>query len=123
MDASSPSLNVHRQEVEKILRELEVDKKPRIEVMNKIDLLSPAEQICAKRQRDCGFGSNHSRPGKPVDCSRCGARRGPAGGTRNGDSAERGRETRRARRWDKPFSTEPSAMKPYICWSEDRLHC
>jgi GTP-binding protein HflX len=39
MDASSPSLDIHRQEVEKILRELEVDKKPRIEVMNKIDLL------------------------------------------------------------------------------------
>ncbi len=44
MDASSPSLNVHREEVEKVLRELEVEKKPRIEVMNKIDLLSPAEQ-------------------------------------------------------------------------------
>jgi GTP-binding protein HflX len=39
MDASSPSVDVHRQEVEKILRDLEVDKKPRIEVMNKIDLL------------------------------------------------------------------------------------
>lgn len=43
MDASSPSLDVHREEVEKVLRELEVDKKPRIEVMNKIDLL-PLEQ-------------------------------------------------------------------------------
>ncbi|HTU49489.1 MAG TPA: GTPase HflX [Acidobacteriaceae bacterium] len=43
MDASSPSVDVHRQEVEKILRELEVDKKPRIEVMNKIDLLAEGE--------------------------------------------------------------------------------
>ncbi|MEO6829395.1 MAG: GTPase HflX, partial [Acidobacteriaceae bacterium] len=43
MDASSPSLDVHREEVEKVLRELEVDKKPRIEAMNKLDLLSPVE--------------------------------------------------------------------------------
>ncbi|MGC2250371.1 MAG: GTPase HflX [Acidobacteriaceae bacterium] len=43
MDASSPSVDVHRQEVEKILRDLEVDKKPRIEVMNKIDLLPEGE--------------------------------------------------------------------------------
>ena len=45
MDASSPSVDVHRQEVEKILRELEVDKKPRIEVMNKIDLLPEGEPV------------------------------------------------------------------------------
>jgi GTP-binding protein HflX len=45
MDASSPSVDVHRQEVEKILRELEVDKKPRIEVMNKIDLLPEGESV------------------------------------------------------------------------------
>lgn len=44
MDASSPSLDVHRQEVEKILRELEVENKPRIEIMNKIDLLPPEER-------------------------------------------------------------------------------
>lgn len=43
MDASSPSVDVHRREVEKILRELEVDKKPRIEVMNKVDLLPEGE--------------------------------------------------------------------------------
>jgi len=43
MDASSPSLDVHREEVEKVLRELEVDKKPRLEVMNKIDLLSAGQ--------------------------------------------------------------------------------
>ncbi|MHB1744122.1 MAG: GTPase HflX [Acidobacteriaceae bacterium] len=45
MDAASPSVDVHRQEVEKILRELEVDKKPRIEVMNKIDLLPEEERV------------------------------------------------------------------------------
>ncbi len=44
MDASSASLDVHRQEVEKILRDLEVDKKPRIEVMNKVDLLPEEER-------------------------------------------------------------------------------
>ncbi len=44
MDASSESLDVHREEVEKVLRELEVDKKPRVEVMNKIDLLPANEQ-------------------------------------------------------------------------------
>lgn len=44
MDASSPSVDVHRQEVEKILRDLEVDKNPRIEVMNKIDLLTDGER-------------------------------------------------------------------------------
>ena len=43
MDASSPSLDVHREEVEKVLRELEVEKKPRIEVMNKVDLLPEEE--------------------------------------------------------------------------------
>ncbi|MHB8301951.1 MAG: GTPase HflX [Acidobacteriaceae bacterium] len=39
MDASSESLDVHREEVEKVLKELEVETKPRIDVMNKCDLL------------------------------------------------------------------------------------
>ncbi len=39
MDASSESLASHREEVEKVLKELEVADKPRIEVMNKCDLL------------------------------------------------------------------------------------
>ncbi|MGB8481594.1 MAG: GTPase HflX [Acidobacteriaceae bacterium] len=47
MDASSQSVDVHRQEVEKILRDLEVDNKPRIEVMNKVDLL-PEEERAGK---------------------------------------------------------------------------
>ncbi|MGC1783829.1 MAG: GTPase HflX [Acidobacteriaceae bacterium] len=49
MDASSASLDVHREEVEKVLRELEVENKPRVEVMNKIDLL-PKEQRISRRQ-------------------------------------------------------------------------
>ena len=44
MDASSASLDVHREEVEKVLRELEVESKPRVEVMNKIDLLSKEQR-------------------------------------------------------------------------------
>lgn len=41
MDASSPSLDVHCEEVQKVLRELGVENKPRIDVMNKVDLLPP----------------------------------------------------------------------------------
>lgn len=44
IDASSASLEVHREEVRKVLQELEADKKPRIEAMNKVDLLNPEEQ-------------------------------------------------------------------------------
>jgi GTPase len=60
MDASSPSVDVHRQEVEKILRELEVDKKPRIEVMNKIDLLPEDE---AAKGKDILAVSAHAKTG------------------------------------------------------------
>ncbi len=49
MDASSASLDVHREEVEKVLRELEVDKKLRVEVMNKIDLLPPEERTASRK--------------------------------------------------------------------------
>ena len=50
MDASSESLSSHREEVEKVLKELEVADKPRIEVMNKSDLLPP-EQRAAPETR------------------------------------------------------------------------
>lgn len=43
MDAASPSLQIHRQEVEKVLKELEADSTLRIDVLNKIDLL-PSEE-------------------------------------------------------------------------------
>jgi GTP-binding protein HflX len=45
MDAASPSLAMHRDEVEKVLRELNVDDKPCIPVMNKMDLLPAPEQV------------------------------------------------------------------------------
>jgi len=44
-DASSPMREEHKAEVEKVLGELEVLDKPRIEVLNKVDLLS--EEECA----------------------------------------------------------------------------
>jgi GTP-binding protein HflX len=44
MDASSPSLQVHRQEVEKVLKELEADSTPRMDVLNKIDRLTMEER-------------------------------------------------------------------------------
>jgi GTP-binding protein HflX len=43
-DASSPMREEHKAEVEKVLGELEVLDKPRIEVLNKIDLLSEDER-------------------------------------------------------------------------------
>lgn len=49
-DASSPLRDEHKAEVEKVLAELEVLQKPRIEVLNKLDLLS-AEEIAALNER------------------------------------------------------------------------
>jgi len=66
MDASSPSVDVHRQEVEKILRDLEVDKKPRIEVMNKIDLLPKAMQ--RKQRHPCCFRARQDRAEGAAGC-------------------------------------------------------
>jgi GTP-binding protein HflX len=42
-DASSSMLDEQKAQVEKVLSELDVTKKPMIEVMNKADLLSPAD--------------------------------------------------------------------------------
>jgi len=42
-DASSPMGDEHKTEVEKVLAELDVLQKPRLEVLNKIDLLSPED--------------------------------------------------------------------------------
>jgi len=52
-DASSPMREEHKAEVEKVLGELEVLDKPRIEVLNKVDLLS--EEECAAL---AGFGKS-----------------------------------------------------------------
>jgi GTP-binding protein HflX len=43
-DASSPMRDEHKEEVEKVLGELDVLEKPRLEVLNKIDLLSDEER-------------------------------------------------------------------------------
>ena len=43
-DASSPLFEEQKIEVEKVLAELEVTKKPIIEILNKVDLLSPADR-------------------------------------------------------------------------------
>jgi GTP-binding protein HflX len=43
-DASSPMRDEHKAEVEKVLGELDVLDKPRLEVLNKIDLLSEDER-------------------------------------------------------------------------------
>lgn len=48
-DATSPSREDQRQQVEKVLVELEAQNRPQIRVMNKIDLLSPEQR---KAQRD-----------------------------------------------------------------------
>ncbi len=51
-DASSPLRDEHKAEVEKVLGELEVLDKPRIEVLNKVDLLSDQER--ADLEADAG---------------------------------------------------------------------
>ena len=67
MDASSLSLDTHKEEVEKVLRELEVENKPRINVMNKADLLSPEDRSVLAGQgaqrEDLIVVSAHQRTG------------------------------------------------------------
>jgi GTP-binding protein HflX len=47
-DASSPMRDEHKTEVEKVLGELDVLDKPRLEVLNKVDLLTPEEAAAAE---------------------------------------------------------------------------
>jgi len=57
-DCSSPLQDEHKAEVEKVLGELDVLHKPRIEILNKIDLLPPHErEVLAKRAQ-----TTHSIP-------------------------------------------------------------
>jgi GTPase len=49
-DASSPLSEEQDEQVEKVLKELEAEKKPRLRLMNKIDLLPPAQRDSL---RDC----------------------------------------------------------------------
>ena len=47
-DASSPMRDEHKAEVEKVLGELDVLDKPRLEILNKADLLTPEEAAAAE---------------------------------------------------------------------------
>ncbi len=49
-DAASPTHETQKLEVEKVLTELDVISKPRLEILNKIDLLSPAERALVELQ-------------------------------------------------------------------------
>jgi len=49
-DASSASRDEHKAEVEKVLKELGVEDKPRIEVLNKVDLLPESERLVPGNQ-------------------------------------------------------------------------
>jgi GTP-binding protein HflX len=51
-DAASPTMEEQRQQVEAVLAELEVNKTPRIEVRNKIDMLTETEQKGLLERRD-----------------------------------------------------------------------
>jgi GTP-binding protein HflX len=44
-DAASPTLNEQKAQVEAVLRELDVEQKPALQVLNKIDLLSPGAPL------------------------------------------------------------------------------
>jgi len=63
MDATSSSLTMHRAEVEKVLRELNVADKPCIYVMNKIDLLSTPDQVAFLANTDAIAVSARERTG------------------------------------------------------------
>ncbi len=63
MDATSPSLAMHRAEVEKVLRDLNVDDKPCIHVMNKIDLLPAPDQVNFLAHTDAFAVSARNRTG------------------------------------------------------------
>lgn len=51
-DASSPMREEHKAEVEKVLGELDVLQKPRVEVLNKVDLLSDEERASLAAMND-----------------------------------------------------------------------
>lgn len=51
-DAASPLLEEQRQQVEAVLDELEVKQTPRIEVLNKVDLLNQSEQLGLQSRSD-----------------------------------------------------------------------
>ena len=75
-DASSEMRDEHKAEVEKVLGELDVLSKPRIEVLNKIDLLSEEQRSGADRRA----GRLRFPRSKARHCRAAGAHRRGAGG-------------------------------------------
>jgi GTP-binding protein HflX len=65
-DASSPTRETQKAEVEKVLAELEVMGKPRLEVMNKLDLVSAAERALLEILP--GTICISAKTGEGVDC-------------------------------------------------------
>ena len=78
-DASSPLSAEQDAQVEKVLKELEADAKPRLRVMNKIDLLPPRQRDSLRDdcQHSSRFGRERhrhehaSRPDRPDAPGRC----------------------------------------------------
>ncbi len=68
-DASSPSRDEHKSEVEKVLKELGVEDKPHIEVLNKVDLLPESERSIPGRPGRSDLRQNRrgSRRSAPED--------------------------------------------------------
>ena len=86
-DVTSPTAAEQQAQVEEVLRELESQDKPRLYVMNKLDLLAgeKRESLHRYRQRHPRFGSQGNWPGKAAgadrrdDRGRSGAAGPPAG--------------------------------------------
>ena len=106
-DASSPVSAEQDAQVESVLKELEADKKPRLRVMNKIDLLPPKqrESLRDDSQTDPCLGGEGHRTWHIARTHRRRAGRGPAQPRPPAHSAER-----RQRR--SPFSKPAPASIP-----------
>jgi len=66
-DASSDMRDEHKAEVEKVLAELEVLHKPRLEVLNKVDLLTPEEMDVVARESAGGAILVSAKEGVGID--------------------------------------------------------
>jgi GTPase len=62
-DAASPTLERQKEDVEGVLAELGAGSKPRIEVLNKADLLKPAEAEILRQREDGIFVSGLKKTG------------------------------------------------------------
>ncbi len=90
-DAASHYGEEQKAQVEKVLGELDALDKPRIEVLNKIDLLG-AEAVAGitRAWRGAGLGANRRRHGRAARSNRQGAAIGPDSRCGAARSAERG---------------------------------